>query len=176
MIKVLELQLQHQSFKWMFRVDLLYDDLLAVQGTLISLLQHHSSKALILWCSAFFTVQLSHPYVTTGTTIALMRWTFVRKVCFCFLICYLDLSMAFLPRSKHLLVSWLQSPSAGPRERSSDLHKSLSQTCLWVFECLLQRHRSTVTYHGDRGSGCSRPGWCGMWQKSFWRRAPLAPL
>ena len=68
-----------------FRID--WFDLLAVQGTLNRLLQHHSSKALILWCSAFFTVQLSHPYVTTGTTIALMRWTFVRNVCFCFLIC-----------------------------------------------------------------------------------------
>ena len=80
--KVLEFQLQHQSFQCIFRTDFLYDyfDLLAVQGTLKSLLQHHSSKASILWCSAFFTVQLSHPYMTPGKTIALTRWTFVGKV------------------------------------------------------------------------------------------------
>ena len=70
-----------------FRIDWL--DLLAVQGTLKSLLQHHNSKASILWCSAFFTVQLSHPYMTTGKTVALTRWTFVGKVMFCFLICFL---------------------------------------------------------------------------------------
>ena len=70
-----------------FRMDWL--DLLAVQGTLKSLLQHHSSKASILWCSAFFIVQLSHPYMTAGKTIALTRWTFVGKVCLCFWICYL---------------------------------------------------------------------------------------
>ena len=70
-----------------FRMDWL--DLLSVQGTLKSLLQHHSSKASILWCSAFFIVQLSHPYMTTGKTIALTRWTFVGKVISCFLICYL---------------------------------------------------------------------------------------
>ena len=73
-----------------FRMDWL--DILAVQGTLKSLLQHHSSKASMLWCSAFFTVQLSHPYMTTGKTIALTRWTFVSKVCLCFLICYLGWS------------------------------------------------------------------------------------
>ena len=81
-VKGLELQLQHQSFQWIlrlisFRMDWL--DLLAVQGTLKSLLQHHSSKGSILWHSAFFRVQLSHPYVTTGKTIALTRWTFVGK-------------------------------------------------------------------------------------------------
>ena len=81
--KVLEFQLQHQSFQWIpalisFRMDWL--DLLAVQGTLKSLLQHHSSKASILWRSAFFTAQLSHPYMTTGKTIALTRWTFAGKV------------------------------------------------------------------------------------------------
>ena len=82
MAKVLEFQLQHQSFQWIFQTDLLQNgwlDLLAVQGTLKSLLQHHSSKASILWRSAFFTVQLSHPYMTTGKTIALTRWTFVGK-------------------------------------------------------------------------------------------------
>ena len=76
-----------------FRMDWL--DLPAVQGTLKSLLQHHSSKASILWCSAFFIAQLSHPYVTTGKTIALTRWTFVGKVCLCFLICYLGWSSFF---------------------------------------------------------------------------------
>ena len=93
-----------------FRMDQL--DLLAVQGTLKSLLQHHSSKASILRCSAFFTVQLSHPYMTTGKTIALTRQTFVGKVT-CLLLNMLSrLVITFLPRSKHLLISWLQSPSA----------------------------------------------------------------
>ena len=81
--KVLEFQLQHQSFQWTFRlISFRMDwlDLLAVQGTLKSLLQHHSSKASMLQCSAFFIVQFSHPYMTTGKTIALTRWTFVGKV------------------------------------------------------------------------------------------------
>ena len=82
--KVLELQLQHQSFQRVFRVDFLlrldWFDLLAIQGTLMSLLQHHSSKASILQCSAFFIVQLSHQYMTTGKTIALSFWTFVGKM------------------------------------------------------------------------------------------------
>ena len=87
-------------------------DLLAIQGTLKSLSQHHSSKALILRRSAFFTVQLSHPYITTGKTIALTRWTFVGKI-MCLLFNMLSrLVITFLPRSKHLLISWLQSPSA----------------------------------------------------------------
>ena len=82
-VRVLEFQLQHQSFQWIFRTDFLWIDwldLLPAQGTLKSLLQHHSSKASILRWSAFFTVQLSHPYMTTGKTIALTRWTFVGKV------------------------------------------------------------------------------------------------
>ena len=87
-------------------------DLLAVQGTLKSPLQHHSSKALILWCSAFFVVQLSHPYMTTGKTIALTRPTFVGKAMSLLFNKLSSLVMAFLPRSKHLLISWLQSPSA----------------------------------------------------------------
>ena len=86
--------------------------LLAVQGTLKSLLQHHNSKASILWCSAFFTVQLSHPHMTTGKTIALTRWTFVGKVIFLLFNMLSRLVIAFLPRSKHLLISCLQSPSA----------------------------------------------------------------
>ena len=87
-------------------------DLLAVQGTLKSLLQHHSSKASILQLSAFFTVQLSHPYMTTGKTIALTRWTFVGKVMFLLFNMLSRLVITFLPRSKCLLIPWLQSPSA----------------------------------------------------------------
>ena len=93
-----------------FRMDWL--DLLAVQGTLKSLLQHHSSKASILRRSAFFTVQLSHLYITTGKTIALTRWTFVGKVMSLLFNMLSRLVITFLPRSKHLLISWLQSPSA----------------------------------------------------------------
>ena len=92
-----------------FRMNCL--DLLAVQGTLKSLLQHHSSRASILQYSAFFIVQLSHPHMTTGKTIALTRWTIVGKV-FSLLFNMLSrMAIAFLPRSKHLLISWLQSPS-----------------------------------------------------------------
>ena len=93
-----------------FRMDWL--DILAVQGTLKSLLQHHSSKAPILQCSAFFTVQLSHAYMTTGKTIALTRRTFVSKVISLLLNMLSRLVINFLPRSKRLLISWLQSPSA----------------------------------------------------------------
>ena len=93
-----------------FRMDWLH--LLAVQGTLKSLLQHHSSKASILQCSAFFTIQLSHSYMTTGKTIALTRWTFVDKVMSLLLNMLSRLVITFLPRNKHLLISRLQSPSA----------------------------------------------------------------
>ena len=93
-----------------FRMDWL--DLLAVQGTLKSLLKHHSSKAAILWHSAFFMVQLSHPHLTTGKTIALTRWTFVGKVTSLLFHMLSRFVIAFLPRSKCLLTSWLQSPSA----------------------------------------------------------------
>ena len=93
-----------------FRMD--WVDFLAVQGTLKSLLQHHSSKASILWCSAFFIVQLSHPYMTTGQTIVLTRWIFVGKVMSLLFNMLSRLVITFLPRSKHLLISWLQSPSA----------------------------------------------------------------
>ena len=93
-----------------FRIDWL--DLLAIQGTLKSLLQHHSSKASILRCSAFFTVQLSHPYMTTGKTIAMTRWTFGGKVMSLLFNTMSRLVIAFLQRSKPLLISWLQSPSA----------------------------------------------------------------
>ena len=93
-----------------FRIDWL--DILEVQGTLKSLLQHHSSKVSVLQCSAFFKVQLSHSYITTGKTIAFIRWTFVGQV-MSFLFNMLSMLVtAFLPRSKHLLISWLKSPSA----------------------------------------------------------------
>ena len=93
-----------------FRIDWLY--LLAVQGNLKSLLQHHSPKASILWCLAFFIVQLSHPYMTTGKTIALTRQNFVGKVLSLLFNMLSRLVIAFLPRSKNLLISWVWSPSA----------------------------------------------------------------
>ena len=113
--KVLEFQLQHHSSNEYsglisFRMDWL--DLLAVQATLKSLLQHHSSKASILQCSAFFIVQLSHPYRTTGKTITLTRLTFFRKLMSLLFNMLSRLDTAFLPRSKHLLSSWLKPPSA----------------------------------------------------------------
>ena len=115
MAKVLEFQLQHQSFQWIFRTDFLKMDsldLLAVQGTLNSLIQNHSSTASILWCSAFFMFQFSHPYMTTGKGIALTRQTFIGKIMSLLFNMRPRLVIAFLPRSKHLLISWPQSPSA----------------------------------------------------------------
>ena len=111
----MEFQLQHPSFQSPFRTDFLWMDwldLLAVQGILKSLLQHHTSKASILWWSAFFMVQLSHPYMTIGKTIVLTRWTSVGKVMPLLINMMPRFVIAFLSRSKHLLVSWLQSPSA----------------------------------------------------------------
>ena len=104
-------------------------NLLAVQGTLKSLLQHHSSKASILQCSAFFMVQLSHPYMTTGKTKALTRWTFVGKVMSLLFNMLSRLVIIFLPRSKRLLISWLQSPSAvilGPQKIKSAILTTVS--------------------------------------------------
>ena len=98
------------SVLFFFRID--WFDLLVVQGTLKNLLQQHSSKASILQHSAFFIVQFSHPYMTTAKTIALTRWTFVGKVTSLLFNMLSRLVIAFLPRSKHLLISWLQSPSA----------------------------------------------------------------
>ena len=111
-----------------FRMDWL--DLLSVQGTLKSLLQHHSSKASILRCSAFFTVQLSHLYMTTGKTIALTRRTFVDKIMSLLFNMLSRLVVTFLPRSKCLLISWLQSPSAvilEPKKIKSDTVSTVSQ-------------------------------------------------
>ena len=98
-----------------FRMD--WVDFPAVQGTLKSLLHYHNSKASIFWCSAFFIVQLSHPYMTTRKTIALTRWTFVGKVMSLLFNMLSRLIITFVPRSKHLLISWLQSPSAVILER-----------------------------------------------------------
>ena len=108
-----------------FRIDWL--DLHAVQGTLKSLLQHHSSKASILWCSAFFLVQLSYPYMTTGKTIALTRWTFVGKMMSLLFNMLSRLTITFLPRSKSLLISWLHSPSA-------DFGAQINKVCC-CFQC-----------------------------------------
>ena len=123
--KVLEFQLEHQSFQWTlisYRMDWL--DLLAVQGTLKSLLQHHSSKASILLCSAFFIVRLSHPYMTTGKAIALTVLTFVGKIMLSRLV------ITFLLRTKRLLISWLQSSSTvilEPPKIKSDTVSTVSQ-------------------------------------------------
>ena len=111
----MELQLQHLSFhKYLglisFRID--WADPLSVQGTLESLLQHHSSKVSVLWFSTYFMVQLSHTYMTTGKTIALTRRTFVGKVMSLLFNMLSRLVITFLPRNKRLLISWLQSPSA----------------------------------------------------------------
>ena len=113
--KVLEVQLHHQSFQWIFRTDFLQDWVVwspCSPRDFKSLLQHHSSKASILPCSAFFMAKLLHPYMTTGKTIALTRWTFIGKVMSLHFSMLSRLVIAFLPRSKSLLTSWLQSPSA----------------------------------------------------------------
>ena len=118
-----------------FRID--WFDPLAVQGTLKSLLQHHNLKALVLQRSAFFMVQLSHPYMTTGKTIALIKWTFVGKVMSRLFNMLSRFVIAFLPRSKHLLVSWLQSPPAVILEL-----KKIKSHCF---------HFSPSIYHGVMG-------------------------
>ena len=128
----MELQLQPQFFQLIFRVDFLYNwfDLLAVQGTLKSLLQHHNSKASILQLSAFLMVQLSHLYMTTGKTIALTIQTFVSKVMSLLFNMLSRLVITFLPRSKRLLISWLQSPTAvilePPKIKSDTVSLSIS--------------------------------------------------
>ena len=133
----MEFQPQHQSFQEhpgliSFRMDWL--DLLAVQGTLKSLIQHHSSKASILQHSAFFTIQLSHPYMTTGKTIALTRRTFVGKVMSLLFNMLSRLVITFLPRRKCLLISWLQSPSAvtlEPKIKALETHYQASRVAHW---------------------------------------------
>ena len=128
----MEFQPQCQSFSEhpglvSFRMNWL--DHLAVQGTRKSLLQHQSSKASILQCSAFFTVQLSHPYMTTGKTIGLTRRTFVDKVMSLLLNILSGLVITFLPKSKHLLISWLQSSSAGILELPQKISATVSTVC-----------------------------------------------
>ena len=136
----------HSQFP--FRTDWL--DLVAVQGTLKSLLQHHSSKTSVLLCSAFFIVQLSCPYITTGQTIPLTRQTFVGKV---MSLLFNRLVIAFLPWSKHLLISWLQSPSAvilEPKKIKSltvsivspSIYPSILEIRIWVY--LFKGHHSTL--------------------------------
>ena len=130
--KVLEFQLQHESVQWIPKTDLLWMDwldLLAVQETLKSLLQHHSSKASIFQHSSFFTVQLSHPYMTTGKTIALTRQTSVGNIMSLLLNMLSRLVITFLPRSKRLLISWLQSQSPvilEPKKIKSDTVSTVS--------------------------------------------------
>ena len=138
--KVVELQFQLSPFNEhsgliSFRIDWL--DLLAIPGTLKSLLQHHSSKASILQRSAFFTVQLSHPYVTTGKTIALTRRAFVGKVMFLLLNMLSRLVITFLPRSKRLLISWLQSSSAVILEQKNKNNNNKVCHCFHCFPIYL---------------------------------------
>ena len=138
-----------------FRIDWL--DLLAVQGILKSLLQHHSSKASLLQHLAFFVVQLSYPYMTTGKTIALTIQTFVSIVMSLLFNMLSRFVKVFLPRSKcvNFMAAITICSDFGP-------HKRPSQTWLCVFGCLLKRHGSAVACSGDRGSGYIRSGRCGM--------------
>ena len=139
-----------------YRMDWL--DLLAVQGTLRSLLQHHSSKASILRHSAFFTVQLSHPYMTTGKSIALTRQTFVDKVTSLLFNMLSRLIITFLPRSKRLLISWLQSPSAvilEPRKIKSAIVSAVSPSICHEYLLGCFSFRLFVLVHHPLGSQCS---------------------
>ena len=120
-------------------------DLLATQGTLKSLLQHHSSKASILQCSAFFIVRLSHPYMTTEKTIALTIWTFVSKVMSLLFNMLSRFVIAFLPRSKRLLILWLQSPSAGILEP-----KKIKSVVIWPL--MSNNFHSDSNQEGTRGA------------------------
>ena len=135
-----------------FRMDWL--DLLAVQGTLKNLLQHHSSKASILQRSAFFTVQLSHPYMTTGKTVALTKRTFVGKVMSLLFNMLSRLVITFLPRSKRLSISWLQSPSVvilEPRKIKSDTVSTVSPSICHALESLLDcKEVQPVHSEGDQ--------------------------
>ena len=132
MAKVLEVQLQNQSCQWIFRTDFLWDWLvwsLCSPKTLKNLLQLHSLKTSVLQDSASFIVQLSHPYTSTGKTIALTRWTFVDKVMPLLFNMLSRLLITFLPRSKCLLISWLQSPSAGILEPKKIKSVTVSSVC-----------------------------------------------
>ena len=137
-----------------FRMDWL--DLLAVQGTLKSLLQHHTSKASILLCSAFSIVQLSHPYLNTGKTIALTRWTFVGKVMSLLFNMLSRLIITFLVRSKHLLISWLQSPSAVILEPP----KIKSDTVSTVLPPISHEMMGPMWLLATKGLNCVPRKWC----------------
>ena len=167
-----------------FRMDWL--DLLAVQGTLKSLFQHHSSKPSILRCSAFFTVQLSHPYMTTRKTLALTRWTFVGKVISLLFNMQSRLVITFLPRSKHLLISWLQSPSAvilEPQKIKSDTvsivfpfisHEVMGPDAMifvfWMLSFKPTFSLSTFTFIKRlfSSSSHSAKGWCHLHIWGYW--------
>ena len=129
--QILEFYLQHQSFQWILKID--WFDLLAVQGTLKGLVQHNSSKTSVLQHTAFFMLQLSHPYMTTGKAIALTIQTFVNKVMSLLFNMLSRLVIDVLPRSKHLLISWLQSPS--PVILESKKIKSLTVSIVSPFIC-----------------------------------------
>ena len=141
--KVLEFQLQHQSFQWIFRTDFLWDELVGspIQGTRKSLLQHHISKSSVLWRSTFFIVQLLHPYMTTGKTIALTRQTSVGKVMSLLFNMLSSLVIAFFPRSKHLLISWL------PVTICSDFGAPQNKVC-HCFHCF------PISLPWSDGTGC----------------------
>ena len=155
MTKILELQLQHQSFQRAFRVVSLktdWFDLLPVHGTFRSLLQHHSSKASILWCPAFFMVQLSQPYVTTEKIIALTIMALFGKLMSLLINTMSGFIVAFLPRSSHLLISRLQSPSAvilEPKKRKSVTASAFTPcVCHEVSELSSMTRLSWVALHG----------------------------
>ena len=135
-------------------------DLLAVQGTLKSLPQHHSSKTSILWCSAFFIIQLSHPYMTAGKNIALTRWTFVGKVMSLLFNMLSRLVIAFLPKSKHLLIAWLQSPSAvilePPKIKSATVSSGSPSICHEVMRLDAMNHHNLTFCLGSLS--CYSPG------------------
>ena len=134
MTKILEFQLQHHpsnEYSGLISLKIDWFDLLAVQETLRSLLQHCSSKASMVWCSTFYVVQLSQPQETTGKTIALTIWTFVGKVTSLLFSTLSKFVIAFLPRNKCLLISWLQSPSAvilEPQKRKSVTRSTCSHS------------------------------------------------
>ena len=141
--KVLELQLQQQSFQWIFRTDFLridWFDLLAVQGTLKNLIQHHRWKASMPWCSAFFMIEFSHPYMTTGKIIALTIWTFVGTVMSLLFNMLSRFVIAFLLRSKYLFISWLQLP---PNDFGAQENK--------IYYCF---HFSPIYLLWGGGTGC----------------------
>ena len=171
--QVLAFQHQDQFFQWLISFRINKFDLLAVQGTLNSLLHHHSSKAWILQHSAFFMVQLSHPYITTGKTIALTRRTFVGKVMFLFFNMLSTLLIAFLPKIKHLLISWQQSPPvviSGPSKiKSLTVSIVYPSICHEVMELVMDREAWRAAIHGVTKSQIWRSDWTEL---NWWDRMP----